>query len=67
MEVARLLSQDSGILEHLASIGVKPGAEIRIDAREVGGRGLNVRIDGRTCVIDEELARLIRGSAIRAA
>lgn len=67
LEVARLLSQDSGTLEHLASMGVKPGAEIRIDAPEADGEGLRVRIDGREHTIGTNLARLIRGSVIRGA
>lgn len=61
LEVARLLSQDSTVLEHLAELGIRPGTRIQIESREPGGGPLRLNIDGASHLVSEEVARIIRG------
>ncbi len=64
LRVARLLSQDAEILGHLASLGIEPGATIRVVRREPAGELLHVEVEGRTAAISRDLAARVRGSAV---
>lgn len=64
LEVARLLSQDSTVLEHLAELGIRPGTTIRIEGRDPDEGRIWLWIDGVSHAVSEDFAHIIRGLAI---
>lgn len=61
LEVARLLSQDSQVLERLADLGIRPGTSVRVVSRPEDGARISVRIDGVVHDVSDDLARIVRG------
>lgn len=64
LEVARLLSQDSATLEHLARIGIRPGTLVRVEGREPAGERVIVSVQDQTHNVGDDLARSIRGAVV---
>lgn len=67
LRVARLLSQDGVVLEHLASLGIEPGATVRVTGREPLGGIVQLEVDGRACSLSRGLADHVRGEPLEGA
>lgn len=63
LQVARLLTQDAGVLSRLEELGVQPGAKLHVQDAEPEGETVHVRIGGRAQRLPAELAALVRGDA----
>lgn len=64
LRVARLRSQDPAVLAHLASLGIEPGATVRVTGREPHGGLLRLDVDGRACGLSRDLAERVRGERL---
>lgn len=64
LRVARLLTQESDVLAHLAKLGVQPGACVTVRSREPLGGLLEVQIGSDNGALSKELATLIRGEVM---
>jgi DtxR family transcriptional regulator, Mn-dependent transcriptional regulator len=64
LEVTRVRSQDADILQYIVSLGVKPGAEVEVIAREPYGGLLQITLGGLQRAVSRELASLIEGQVI---
>jgi len=64
LEVTRVRSQDADILQYIVSLGVKPGAEVEVVAREPYGGLLQITLGGLQQAVSRELALLIEGQVI---
>lgn len=64
LEVTRVRSQDADILQYITSLGVKPGAEVEVTAREPYGGLLQITLNGLQQAVSRELASLIEGQVI---
>lgn len=64
LEVTRVRSQDADILQYITSLGVKPGAEVEVTAREPYGGLLQITLNGLQQAVSRELASLIEGQII---
>ena len=61
LTVARLMSQDSGVLERFAELGIRPGAQVHVERSTTGDGSVRVRIEGRSWDVEPDVAALIRG------
>lgn len=64
LEVTRVRSQDADILQYIVSLGVKPGAEVEVVAREPYGGLLQITLGRLQQAVSRELALLIEGQVI---
>jgi len=64
LRVARLLSQDGAVLEHLAALGIEPGSTVRVTGREPLGGIVQLEVDGRPCALSRDLAERVRGEPL---
>lgn len=63
LTVARLMTQDSAVLERLGALGIRPGTHVEVERPSDDDAPLKVRVQGQEREIDPELAELIRGQA----
>lgn len=59
--VARLTTQISDVLAHLAKLDIVPGRRLTVTAREPLGGLMQIDVQGAQQVVSKELATLIRG------
>ena len=64
LEVTRVRSQDVNVLQYIISLGVKPGTEVEVTAREPYGGLLQIVLGGLQQAVSRELALLIEGQVI---
>lgn len=64
LRVARLLSQDGAVLEHLASLGIEPGATVHVTGREPLGGIVQLEVEGSACALSRDLAERVRGEPL---
>ena len=61
LTVARLMSQDSSVLERFAELGIRPGTQVHVERSPSEDRTVHIRIDGRSWEVDPDVAALVRG------